>query len=133
MEIIARIAGVIIKEGKLLLLRGKNHTELWTPGGKINGNESDEECLRRELKEEIGVTLLTAKFFKEYQTYSFYHPEKKMVERVYFSEIEGVIKPAAEIKDVIWLTQDDYNNKKFSMITLTEKELIPDILKAGLW
>ena len=61
-----RIAGIIIKENKLLLLKGRGHKHLWTPGGKLEKGETDKECLKRELKEEIGVDLIEAKFFKEY-------------------------------------------------------------------
>ena len=52
-----RIAGIIIKDGKLLLVKGKGYEELWTPGGKIDENETDEECLKRELK---NLSLVTA-------------------------------------------------------------------------
>lgn len=70
-----RIAGIIIQDGKLLMLRGKGFKELWTPGGHLEIGESEEECLKRELKEEIGVDLVELKFFREYPGMSFYHPE----------------------------------------------------------
>jgi ADP-ribose pyrophosphatase YjhB (NUDIX family) len=59
METRIRIAGIIIQNGKLLMLLGKGYPELWTPGGKLEAHESNEECLARELKEEIGVNLLS--------------------------------------------------------------------------
>lgn len=37
MEVRTRIAAIIIKDGKLLMLRGKGHDELWTPGGHARG------------------------------------------------------------------------------------------------
>lgn len=91
---VTRIAGIIIKDGKMLMLLGRGHKELWTPGGKIEPGESDQECLKRELKEEIGVNLLSCKFFKEYSNKSFYHPERMTIDRVYIAEIEGEIKSA---------------------------------------
>ncbi len=42
-----RIAGIIIQNRKLLLLKGKGYEELWTPGGKLEDGESDEKCLER--------------------------------------------------------------------------------------
>ena len=109
------------------------YSELWTPGGKIKEGEGDEECLRRELKEEIGVDLVKMKFFKEYDTVSFYHPEKKIIERVYIVEIQGDIKPSAEIESVVWFTKEDFKKGKFPMITHTEKDLIPDLINEGVW
>ncbi|MFH1253064.1 MAG: NUDIX domain-containing protein [Candidatus Uhrbacteria bacterium] len=49
METKTRIVGIIIKSKKLLMLKGKGFEELWTPGGKIEGKETDQECLEREL------------------------------------------------------------------------------------
>ena len=64
METKTRIAAVIIEGGKLLMLRGKGYKELWTPGGKIEIGESEEDCLKRELKEEISVEISSLSFFK---------------------------------------------------------------------
>ena len=133
METRTRIAAIIIENGKLLMQIGKGYKELWTPGGKLKENETDEECLRRELKEELGVNLLEMKFFKEYETVSFYNPEQKLIERIYVGKIEGEIKPAAEIESIVWFTKDDFKNKKCPMITHTEEDVIPDIIKEGIW
>ncbi len=133
METVTRIAGIIIKDGKLLLLLGKNHKELWTPGGRIEPGETDEECLKRELKEETGVNLLSCKFFKEYSGKSFYHPERTTIERVYIAEVEGQVKPDAEIKDFVWFSKEDFENKKYPMITSTQEALIPDLIMAKIW
>lgn len=128
-----RIAAIIIKDGKILMERGYDYPELWTPGGKIDGTETDEECLRRELKEELGVELMSSKFFKEYPGVSHYNPGVKMIQRVYICTIEGELQPAMEIKDYLWFSKDDFESKKYPMITMTEKEVIPDLIRAGIW
>jgi len=52
-------AAVIERDGKILIARRKKGDRmegLWEfPGGKLEGNESPEECLRRELHEEFGI------------------------------------------------------------------------------
>lgn len=133
MKPITRIAGIIIQDGKMLMLKGKGYKELWTPGGKIKEGESDEECLRRELQEEIGVNLIKLKFFGEYLGHSFYQPEIALIERVYLVTIDGEIKPNNEIKDFVCFLKKDFETKKYPMITVTEKQIIPDLIKANVW
>ncbi len=52
-------AAVIIRQGRLLLAQRKEASQFglkWElPGGKPEGNESLEDCLKRELAEELGV------------------------------------------------------------------------------
>lgn len=52
-------AAIIIRDGKVLITRraaGQAHAGWWEfPGGKVEDGESPEECLYRELKEELGV------------------------------------------------------------------------------
>ncbi len=128
-----RIAAIIIEKGKILFLKGKRYEELWTPGGKVDGEETDEECLKRELIEEIGVEITNSKFFKEYKTVSFYNPNLNLTERFYTVTIRGEIKPAHEIESFVWFSKDDYFSKKYPMITHTEDDLIPDLIKDKVW
>jgi 8-oxo-dGTP diphosphatase len=57
--IIEVTAAVIEREGKILLLRrapGQKLEGRWEfPGGKVEHGESDEACLERELREELGI------------------------------------------------------------------------------
>ena len=52
-------AAVIEKDGKVLIAKrraGDRHGGRWEfPGGKIDSGETPEACLRRELKEELGI------------------------------------------------------------------------------
>lgn len=53
-------AAVIVNNGKILIARRKHaymgyHWEF--PGGKLEENETLEECLRREIKEELGIDI----------------------------------------------------------------------------
>jgi 8-oxo-dGTP diphosphatase len=52
-------AGLVFRDGRLLISkrRAQDHLGgLWEfPGGKRHDGESDEECLRRELREELDI------------------------------------------------------------------------------
>ena len=131
MEHKTRISGVVMRDNKMLMLKGKGK-EFWTPGGKIEKGESDEECLKRELKEEIGVDLIDLKFFREYSHLSYYNPEVVLDVRVYIVTISGKIKPDAEIEDFVWMTKEDFESKKYPIITSIEEQTISYLIKDGI-
>jgi len=72
-------AGIIWKNGKILIAqraKGKHLEGYWEfPGGKIRAGESSVDCLHRELKEELGITVSVRKFFMDSP---FSYPEKEV-------------------------------------------------------
>jgi mutator protein MutT len=54
-------AGLIWRDGRVLITQRRKGTHLegfWEfPGGKREGDETLEECLEREIKEELGITI----------------------------------------------------------------------------
>lgn len=89
------VAGIIQREdGKILLARRKPGSHLagyWEfPGGKIEDGESPEECLERELHEELGIVTKTGTFVAE-SVYDY--GEKKIRLLAYFVQyLEGNIE-----------------------------------------
>jgi 8-oxo-dGTP diphosphatase len=62
-------AAVIIQDGNVLIARrkdGEPHAGYWEfPGGKIEEVESPQECLERELIEELGLLVRAGKIIAE--------------------------------------------------------------------
>ena len=57
------IKAIIVDDQKVLCL--KNERNEWDfPGGKINFNEDIEQCLRREVKEEVNLDINNLKILK---------------------------------------------------------------------
>ena len=62
-------AAIIIKDGKVFIARrapGENYAGGWEfPGGKVEPLETPEECLRRELCEELGIEAKVSDFITD--------------------------------------------------------------------
>ena len=52
-----RVAGVLLKDGKILLQRDKNGAEYALPGGHVQVGEETKNALKREFCEEMGISV----------------------------------------------------------------------------
>ena len=63
------IGAIIEKDGKILLARrhtGQSMAGLWEfPGGKLGAKETEKECLKREVNEELKADIEVLDFFAE--------------------------------------------------------------------
>ena len=73
-ETIAR--GVCVKDGKVLLCRGKGAASTYLPGGHIEFGETGAEALVREMKEETGLDSTVGKFLGVVESTFLQHGEK---------------------------------------------------------
>ena len=65
------VAGGIIEDKGLILLAQRKRNDAYGlkwefPGGKLDESESGEECIVRELKEELGIDVEVLCFYDEY-------------------------------------------------------------------
>ena len=69
-------AAILIKDGLFLIAKRKKEDKLankWEfPGGKIEKGETAEECLKREIKEELQINVKIGDFFGESL---YYYPQ----------------------------------------------------------
>ena len=67
-------AAILIHNDRILIARRRNTDDLagkWEfPGGKIESNETPQQCLTREMKEEFGIDVVVGDFFGE-STYRY--------------------------------------------------------------
>lgn len=86
-ELVIRTKGLIINSNNEITL-GYSHKTYQFPGGHLEENESLEECLIREIKEETGIELNNydiKPFFKTvYYTKNYHNSGKNRKNEIYF-------------------------------------------------
>jgi 8-oxo-dGTP diphosphatase len=80
------VAGVAVRDGRVLVCRraaGRPHAGRWEfPGGKLEGGETFEAALRRELVEELGVDVPVG---RELWRTDHRYPEREPIEIRFFA------------------------------------------------
>jgi 8-oxo-dGTP diphosphatase len=130
-DIIEKVGAIIIENRHLLLVSGNNKSFYWTPGGKIEKEESPEQALQRELTEELSVK---ANDLKPYFEYLSKNEEDGRVRKVFCFLVayEGEINQNNEIDRTLWLTKKDYLNNIFPIQMGVSIHLIPKLIEDNL-
>lgn len=108
-------AAIIRKGSKILIARrspNKHFGGFWEfPGGKIEKGETAQECLKRELEEELGIIIRVGQFFMENE---HHYDDKIILLKAYECEhISGniVLNDHDQIK---WVEKSEFVNFKFA-------------------
>ncbi len=111
------VAGVLIKEGKVLLARhtyGGGKGRSIVPGGYLNQGEMPDEALMREFKEEVGLQIAVG----ELLGIRFNRKDWYAVFRVNY--VSGEPRPdREEISEILWLPPEE----------AFQREDVPDLTK----
>ncbi len=101
-----RVAAVIIKDKKILLVTNDDANFYWTPGGGVEEGETHIEALSREILEELGASMVN---YSHYLTYKTVNEVRGMEQEVhcYILDISGEIKPSSEIKNIGWFAREE--------------------------
>jgi 8-oxo-dGTP diphosphatase len=109
-------AGVIIRNGKIFIARRSGSQDplagTWEfPGGKIRPGESPQECLKRELLEELNIEVAVEEFVTEC-TYFYPHVSIKLMAYKCFWK-SGEIR-LIDHGDFAWVTPEELLNFNLS-------------------
>lgn len=107
-------AGLIVREGHYLIARRKIGTHLgglWEfPGGKCEPGESLEDCLRRELREELGIDVSAPVHFR---TIRHDYPEKTVELHFFRCAISRGEASALDCEEVRWVMPGEMADYEF--------------------
>ncbi len=114
MLVIRVAAGVIYEDGRYLIAKRKRGVHLgglWEfPGGKCEPGESLEDCLRRELREELAVTITAPVRFR---TVRHDYPEKCVELNFFRCSIAAGRATAIGCEEVRWVRPEELPRFEF--------------------
>jgi len=107
-------AALIFHQGKLLITQrraGSHLGGLWEfPGGKREAGETFEECLVREIREELGVEIAVGELFEEVR---HDYPEKSVHLKFFLCRLMAGEPQALDCAAVKWVDQTGLGAHEF--------------------
>ena len=101
-------AALIVREGRYLITQRKAGVHLggfWEfPGGKREPDESLEDCLRRELREELGIEITSPVLF---QVIRHDYPEKAVELHFFRCSISSGLPCPMGCEDLRWVAPEE--------------------------
>lgn len=114
MESVVVAAGLIFKDGKVLITRRKQGSHLgryWEfPGGKKNQGEDLSACLMREVREEIGIGI---KVGEEMLSVTHQYSDRKVNLHFFVCEWESGEIDAAGCEEYRWIERNRLDQFSF--------------------
>ena len=120
--------GIIVRNGKIFIGQrpeGKPLAGLWEfPGGKQEEGETIEDCLKRELREELSVESQVGAHIMD-TVYKY--PENEFRLHVYFVHIVGNAEPKLNVhQNGAWVTPSELKNYQFPP---ADENIITELVK----
>lgn len=131
MKIIKKVALAVFRDKKILQVRTASEgIVFYTLGGKIEKGESDIECLKREVKEEINCEINDDSliFLNEFEDVAHGKKDTLLNVRVYEGKLLGDPKPSSEVVEIGWF---DSKSNKENLSTIAQRTIFPWLKKHG--
>lgn len=120
-----RAGAIIIENNKLLLVTDKDAEFYWTPGGRLEGNESYLDALYRELDEELNVGIRSATVYKDLM-------HDNLLAKYFLVKLDGDPRIGNEINSFRWFSRIELNDNKAQLSPRITNSILPELLKDNL-
>lgn len=125
---IYKSAGIVVKERKILVEKSFGKDFYFSPGGKLEKNETNKEALIRELFEEFRIKVRESdlEFFEHYDS-----PATGQEDRMLHMDVFIVIKYKGEVTEgdgvesILWVNSKTHSDVPIGSIIV--KQIIPKL------
>ncbi|WP_313618399.1 NUDIX domain-containing protein [Agrobacterium sp.] len=127
MEIRIAAAAILRQDGAMLLVRKRGTSAFMQPGGKIDAGETPVAALRRELFEELGLTIQPddAQYLGQFSAPAANEPDSVVTAEMFRLSHDGDVEPQAEIEEVRWVAAGTQG--QLTLAPLTRDMVLPAI------
>ncbi len=127
-----RVGAIIRHGGKMLLIKNRETTYLYTVGGRVHYDETTEEALIREVKEETGITMeverilfFMEQFFDEEVTGEHFHEIGVYYLMKDDEALENVVCDSVTergvMEELIWIPEDELDRYYIAPVSLAKR------------
>jgi 8-oxo-dGTP pyrophosphatase MutT (NUDIX family) len=117
-KIVICSAVMFAPEGDLLMVRKKGSSYFQLPGGKLGPEESREQTLIRELKEELryDVSSMGISFIGSHSTQAVNEVNTVVVGYIYLIKLaeRHAFEPYEELEEVLWISRADWQSYQWA-------------------
>jgi len=126
---IRKIGLLVVRDNRILLCRKSRGTSLLIlPGGKPEGDETEEQALKREIQEELGTTVGAIEHFGRYEDEAAGDPRRVSIS-LFTGTLGGEPRASGEIAELIWFGPGDDS----ALISPSlRRQILPDLLRRGI-
>jgi 8-oxo-dGTP diphosphatase len=130
MKLIHKAGLLLVRDSRMLLCRKRGRIgKLILPGGKFENQETAVECLRREIREELGDVRLHG--LQPVGTYEDVAAEsgKRIRVELFSGFLDGSPQARSEIQELVWFGETDDRSQLAPSLT---NKIIPDLISRRL-
>ncbi|WP_323989144.1 NUDIX domain-containing protein [Nguyenibacter sp. L1] len=126
-DMIEKCAAIILKNRKLLVVRKRGTMIFISPGGKIEPGETQLDCLRREIAEELCTEITEATSFGLFERSSALEDLTIRV-HVWTTKTAQDCAPGGEIEEIRWITGAEH----LPLGSVFAECVLPELVRQGL-
>jgi len=130
MQRIFKYGLAVIRSNKLLVVRKTNTDRYLLPGGKPKEGETAEECLAREIKEELNANLNldSIRSYGLIEDNAANEPNTIIQVSLYLGDIDGRITSSSEISDIAWVGR----TTNLLLAPSIQNKILPDLINNNI-